>query len=721
MAEIPGPVVEENRTSTEPEFDGGAFTISAFSSSPEGFQFQTRNVIGKTGPEGLTGERALTEQEQARVRDAIKGEMKYAKYGQVSDAREKWRTEKEKEDADPDEIAALRAEFDKERERVKKSGKKIGIRDVQVDSNTLSADVKTVLFSVYNEFSKPGDREPILDLSAATGTAMILRSTDNRFVIQHRAVSKQRLSEPELSSGNASYNDQPGASVAGMLDASLSSPDRKPGTPDPIDTDSIKGNIFKEASEELGLAPTDMDALRIVGVAQDKVKIHDELLLLADTSLDASQIRKKSRESIRNNKDKLGEADFEEKFIDIPATREAVETLLTEVKCPLPPTHYATIVAAGYSIVLQESGAPAAEQWKKDLEPKMKANINAMNQIVSDYYVKYPEALTIKQVPERFWKLKRDRIPGRNQHGYTPAYAPDEQGLPSFEDEMTRTGLIPETRRHIGEVLMFDVDGPISDPTEKQIKHHELVTKLSERLEAGEPVFLNTGRSTKWVMERVVPHLNGKVDDSSLLSNLVIIGEKGGTWVEFDDNGEAYHGKSQVLSIPKAVNEAARKLVEDKYGDCMFFDATKQTMMSIEMKDGHEIAKFTSRQAELVEDLNALLAVKELENIFKVDATTIATDVESDYVGKARGADRCLQWLQDRGIKADRFVAFGDSVSDLEMADELQRRGKEVKFVYVGDAKKLADAAALGKVKDSDIITNEGDFSAGTLRYLTNN
>src|SRR5882762_1145606 len=126
-----------------------------------------------------------------------------------------------------------------------------------------------------------------------------------------------------------------------------------------------------------------MDTLRIVGVAQDNVKIHDELLLLAGTKLNTADIRRKSRESNRNRK--LGEADFEEKFVDIPATPQAVETLLTDVKCPLPPTHYAAMVAAGYSLVLQESGAEAAEQWKRDLEPKMKANIDAMNQIVTNY------------------------------------------------------------------------------------------------------------------------------------------------------------------------------------------------------------------------------------------------------------------------------------------------------------------------------------------------
>jgi hypothetical protein len=649
--------------------------------------------------------------------------MKFAKFGQVSEARDKWRAEQKKEDADPDEVAKLRAGFNKERERVKKSGKKIGIRDIQVDGNTLSADVKTVLFPVYNEFAKPGDREPILDLSAATGTAMILRSADNRLVIQHRAVSKQRLSEKGLSRGNASYNDIPGASVAGMLDASVSSPDRMPGTPDPIDTESIKGNILKEASEELGLAPEDMDTLRIVGVAQDKVKIHDELLLLADTKLDTADIRRKSRDSNRNRK--LGEADFEEKFVDIPATSQAVETLLTDVKCPLPPTHYAAMVAAGYSLVLQESDAETAEQrkrdaeqWKKGLEPKMQANIDAMNQMVTAYYDKHPEALV--QVPERFWGK---RIPDRNRHGYTPDYSPEEQGLPNFEDEMTRTGLVPETRRQVSKAYLFDVDGVLSDPVEKQVTEHELYDQIISRLQQGQPVGLNTGRSNAWMVERFITPLLEKIDDKSILANFVAIGEKGGTWITFDGEGNMQHGRSSAVAVPENLKEQVKQLVIGKYGESMFFDDTKETMLSIEMRDGYaDIEAFHAAQAELVNDLKELLQPMEQEDLekkrkksYKVDPTTIATDVESRYVGKALGADRFEEFLRDKGIKAEEYDTFGDSKSDLEMADELARRGKKVKMIYVGDS------AALGDLQKEYPIDHVGGFSQGTLDYLSSN
>ncbi len=103
---------------------------------------------------------------------------------------------------------------------------------------------------------------------------------------------------------------------------------------------------------------------------------------------------------------------------------------------------------------------------------------------------------------------------------------------------------------------------------------------------------------------------------------------------------------------------------------------------------------------------------------YKVDATSIATDVESGYIGKALVADRFLQFLRDKGIKPEKFVAFGDSISDLEMADELLRRNQQAEFVYVGPEEKLEEARAKGKIKDDEVIRNVGGFTKGTLEYL---
>ena len=42
----------------------------------------------------------------------------------------------------------------------------------------------------------------------------------------------------------------------------------------------------------------------------------------------------------------------------------------------------------------------------------------------------------------------------------------------------------------------------------------------------------------------------------------------------------------------------------------MFFDLTKETMLSIEMKDGYDLIVFHERQIELVSNLTQLISKK---------------------------------------------------------------------------------------------------------------
>ncbi len=740
MSEISG--MGEPLATPKPEFNGGAFTISHFSPSPHGFEVKTRNVLGRTegsasnhlDPERFerlakfdeairqATERGSSEQEidelqkekrvvrrelgpnASRLRDAMKGEAKFNKVDLLHRALQDWRGS-QWSGAPADDLAFLQGWSQMHRDRVRNAGKHIGIRNINVSGNDLSIDAKYVSYPVYNELANAGNSPELIDLSANVGTAMIIRTADNRLVIQHRAVSKQRLTEPKLSRGNAVYNDIPGASVAGLQNASLNGEDRMPGTPDRVDSTSIKTNILKETGEELGLGSEDLGEVRIVGLAHDKIKIHDEFLLLADSMLTADQIRMKSRDSNRNKN--LPDADFEEKFIDIDGSADSIATLLTEVKCPLPPTHAAALVASGYSVVLQEQGKNAADAWKNRVEEGIRNNYRDIDQRVKAFYDKHPKALM--QVPERFWGK---RPPARRTHAYDPAYAPEEQGLASFEDAMVESGLSPETRRHVDKAYLFDVDGVLSDPQEKRVTESELFNQVITRLQRGEPAGLNTGRSTEWLTERFITPLLERIKEKSILQNFVAIGEKAGTWITFDKEGNMHHGKAKTIAIPEEVIEEAKELVKQKYQDSMFFDATKETMLSIEIHDGFDLDTFHQRQRELAEDLAQLLERRGLGENYRIDPTNIATDVESPYVGKALGAERFLQFLRDSDINPAEFETFGDSKSDFEMSDELERKGKGVKMIYVGDRSKL------GELKKEYSVDYVGNFSQGTLDYL---
>lgn len=235
---------------------------------------------------------------------------------------------------------------------------------------------------------------------------------------------------------------------------------------------------------------------------------------------------------------------------------------------------------------------------------------------------------------------------------------------------------------------------------------------MAAQLERGEPVCFNTGRSDSWVMERVAATILERIQDTSVLSNLIIVGEKGGTWTTFNQNGEPVHSAVETISVPSELKNRVRTLINDKYSDVMFFDESKETMISVEMVDGYDLASFTERQKEFVRDIQSILAETGTDSIYRIDPTTIATDVESPNVGKALGSDRFIEFLKSRGIKADAFETFGDSASDAAMADELVRRGQEAEFVYVGNKPESVQRKADYPVREV------AGFSGGTLDFL---
>lgn len=647
------------------EFDGGNFIIEFLSPSPEGFEIQTR---------------------QSLLRHAPNTPLPEAK--------------------------RIRIERDKEPKKLRVGpGFKpmVGLRNAKQHGNILSFDIQPVTFPTYKAISNPLETAESLAVSDPTGTASALLTTEangaHKIILQHRSPK------------NFFYGDVPGASIAGMFSGQLDSVNR--GRLAPIDTDTVKDNNRREMFEELGLEDQDIIDVRITGVAKDKVRIHKEFLLSGRSPLSAEQIGQKA-EAYAKTKKPDADYDFAEKFFVIDGTPEAIEKLLSRVKCPLPPTHTATFVAAGYLMVIEQSGLDAANVWKQRLEPAVQTNYREMDEQVATHWKHYPEKA----------KMRLENKSAHNLQAYDPAYKPSDQGLPELTDELIRVGLIAQEKPKRSELekkphtaWLFDVDGVITDPEQKRIKHPEIIDEIISRLQKGEPVAGNTGRSIGFVSERFLDMLEQKLQEQglerSLLHNIYIIGEKGGTWLLYDENGERerYVNGSLVTPEFKKMQGEVRQLVQEGFSDSMFFDETKQTMISVEMNDGKTVAEFQLRRAELAPLLQALLVQHNLGNAFRVDATRIATDVESSELGKALGARQFVEIIRERGIEPEQFRAFGDSASDYEMAQELHRLGLSVEFVFVGGRELLQEK----NTELFPITFTQGHCDEGTIEYLKAN
>lgn len=260
---------------------------------------------------------------------------------------------------------------------------------------------------------------------------------------------------------------------------------------------------------------------------------------------------------------------------------------------------------------------------------------------------------------------------------------------------------------------IFDIDGVITNPIEKKVKNLEILDHIVAKLKKNEPVIFNTGRSLSWVIERVLAPLLRRVKNKILLENLFVVGEKGGTWLTFRRNGEFEQHKDDSISVPPSLQQKIKELVKQKYPQSMFYDETKQTMISVEMHDNYDLEMYKKVQAILKKVLKEILRHFDATNVLKLDPTIIAIDIENKHVSKGFALERILNWLKQNKIRPKKFIAIGDSLGDVKMAEKLHEENLPFEFVYVGNKDELKDLNF-----NFPITYTRKRFDKGTLGYL---
>ena len=250
--------------------------------------------------------------------------------------------------------------------------------------------------------------------------------------------------------------------------------------------------------------------------------------------------------------------------------------------------------------------------------------------------------------------------------------------------------------------ILLDVDGPVSSPVTRTVSA-ELLADVRALLGAGVPVVLNTGRSTAFVEDQVV----GPLATAGLpeRARLHAICEKGGSWTSAHGDGIGEVHTDPALRVPDIARDLVRRLVDQGYGDAMFVDETKVVMATVEARTDVPNDVYLDRQrgfdAELLAGLTAAgLGVRlrderhpdaDGRTPWRIDPSVIASDVESDESGKALGARRALDLLEQDGPVPTVWHTVGDSRSDYAMADHLHDLGFDVTHVDVGPQSALPD------------------------------
>ncbi len=240
--------------------------------------------------------------------------------------------------------------------------------------------------------------------------------------------------------------------------------------------------------------------------------------------------------------------------------------------------------------------------------------------------------------------------------------------------------------------LLLDVDGPLSNPDAKRIVRPSIIEALRWLPGAGVPVVLNTGRSLDFIEREVLRPM--KKAGSLPHGNFHAVGEKGAVWLSVRGGDAIEHHADSRIAVSPALQAAVEQLVHDRYADTMFFDRSKRAMVTAERRVEVSQPVFEMAQRQFVPDLIQLAraqgyevvttdAVPSTASALRVDATTIATDLESVRLGKDLGAEKAFELLAADGVRPLAWRTVGDSPSDFAMADWIAKQGVDVRHVDV--------------------------------------
>jgi hypothetical protein len=264
----------------------------------------------------------------------------------------------------------------------------------------------------------------------------------------------------------------------------------------------------------------------------------------------------------------------------------------------------------------------------------------------------------------------------------------------------------------VDRMLVFDVDGVITNPKKKRVTEPEILDEIIKQLEKSDPAALVTGRAHEWIIDRVIGLIENKAQDRIILDNLFISKEFGGAYSIYE-NGVRKDFSNEHSTISKDLLNEVSKIVNNNFSDSMFVDPDKKTMISIEMKDNFSIEKFRIFQGEFLKEIRKIIRKYDPDQQLDVHVDIIATNIRNKNSNKRYATKQLLGWLSDKKISPKKYFVFGDTVGDRDIAQELYEGKFPVKFVFVGEKTELGTTKS-----DFTIIFPQSKYDKGTLEFL---
>jgi hypothetical protein len=245
--------------------------------------------------------------------------------------------------------------------------------------------------------------------------------------------------------------------------------------------------------------------------------------------------------------------------------------------------------------------------------------------------------------------------------------------------------------------LLLDVDGPIASPVTRRVPA-PIIRDLIVLAGAGMPIAFITGRSLDFMRDHVVADLvaNGLAESARMYG----VCEKGAVWFPITSDGIGTVQVDSSAGIPRPAVDALRALVQRDFAATMFFDETKQAMVSVEQRpdvshERYEVEQeaFNRAAFSLCAEHGIGVQFGELQSPdaagrvpFRIEPTIISTDIESVTLDKDRAAERALDFFSGNGPLPVLWRSVGDSRGDYLMADHLHSVGHDVAHIDVRPA-----------------------------------
>lgn len=410
--------IERKRERIEPVFEAGTVSILAIGD----LQFETKaNLHRRDGVENFPA---------AEMRQANLGEIQYWKklmeqrasqFGETDPKVQSYRAWQTKGSI-PGERSPIPTDVD-----FPLAGEAfqpyVGIRDYEIQGSKIELDIFPVTYPTYLKLSTDKNSERSLEVAGLLGNSVILFTADEKIIVQHR--SKRNQNYGDIIGASASGNME-GAFMNAALPASERNRENR-GKIEPLTQSGLAKHMQEELFQEDKVAPTELTELKLVGFGRDNRKPHYEAIWLGRTALTSEQIT--TNAGIVQTGLEQSNRHFDEAFFAVDGTQASMERLLLEFNSPIAPTHLAAFITVLHRRIEYSAGKIAADQYLRELQPKLQAHLAEIDAKVQHFYQEHPEKLPTK-------------YQGQVPSGYDPSILPQNQGLPTVEEELHRLGLL---------------------------------------------------------------------------------------------------------------------------------------------------------------------------------------------------------------------------------------------------------------------------------------